>query len=72
MLQLKTRLGSQKDLKKFQHQQHIIGELNTAVTALLKKQILDLKYIDHSLSGDEVGNRECQAKPDVLLVYLDR
>ncbi|WP_042280830.1 type II toxin-antitoxin system YafQ family toxin [Candidatus Protochlamydia sp. R18] len=69
MLHLKNSTKFKKDLKKFQHQQHIIDELNTVVTALLKKQTLDPKYSDHSLSGDWVGNRECHIKPDVLLIY---
>lgn len=69
MLQLKNSTKFKKDLKKFQHQQHIVNELNNVIATLLKKQVLDPKYCDHPLSGNWVGNRECHVKPDVLLIY---
>ncbi|SPJ31546.1 type II toxin-antitoxin system YafQ family toxin [Candidatus Protochlamydia amoebophila] len=72
MLQLKNSTKFKKDLKKFQHQQHIIGELNTVVTALLKKQTLNPKYIDHSLSDDGVDYYRMPCKTRRFTGLLDR
>lgn len=36
---------------------------------LLTDQTLPEKYLDHSLSGNWVGYRECHIKPNLLLIY---
>ena len=36
---------------------------------LLADQTLPEKYLDHSLSGNWIGYRECHIKPNLLLIY---
>jgi mRNA interferase YafQ len=36
---------------------------------LLDDKALPEKYLDHSLSGNWDGYRECHAKPNLLLIY---
>ena len=36
---------------------------------LLADKALPEKYLDHSLSGNWHGYRECHLKPDLLLIY---
>lgn len=58
-----------KDLKKFEHNKSVKKELDAVLGFLLKKAKLPEKYLDHALSGDCVGFRECHVKPDLLLIY---
>lgn len=46
-----------------------ISLLKDIVTKLANGESLDLKYKDHSLSGNWVGYRECHIQPDWLLIY---
>jgi mRNA interferase YafQ len=36
---------------------------------LLEEKKLPEKYLDHELTGNYVGFRECHVKPDALLIY---
>jgi len=58
-----------KDIKRYQHKQDIIDELNEVIQLLLKKKKLPEKHVDHPLKGNYVGHRECHVRPDVLLIY---
>jgi mRNA interferase YafQ len=58
-----------KDLKKFEHNKPVKKALNEVLSLLLTKTKLPEKYVDHALSGDYVGFRECHLKPDALLIY---
>jgi len=69
MLEIKNTVRFKKDLKKFKHQQHVLTELDKVLKALIKQELLDQKYLDHPLSGNWVGHRECHIKPDTLLIY---
>ena len=44
--------------------------LNDVVTKIANREILDIKYRDHELSGVYKGLRECHIQPDWLLIYL--
>lgn len=39
------------------------------VDILAAETPLDPKYLDHPLSGDYTGHRECHIQPDWLLIY---
>ena len=69
MLSIKYVTKFKKDLKRYQHQNSILQELNDVFKLLLAEKTLPEKYRDHSLVGGYVGMRECHVKPDVLLVY---
>lgn len=58
-----------KDLKKYEHNKIVKKELEAVLRILLKKGKLPEKYLDHALTGDYVGFRECHLKPNVLLIY---
>lgn len=47
-----------------------VSLLNDIVDQLRQGKPLDKKYIDHALTGNFTGFRECHIKPDWLLVYL--
>ncbi len=55
--------------KRFEHNKPVKTELNVVLSFLLKHQKLPEKYLDHPLSGDYRGTRECHLKPDVLFIY---
>jgi mRNA interferase YafQ len=48
-------------------------KLNTMIDNFLASLIMDnplpRKYLDHPLSGELSGLRECHLKPDLLLLY---
>ena len=58
-----------KDLKKYEHNKPVKKELETVLGFLLQKKKLPEKYLDHTLTGNYVGFKECHIKPDALLVY---
>ncbi len=58
-----------KDLKKYEHNKPVKKELEALLGFLLKEEILPKKYLDHALTGNYVGFRECHVKPDTLLIY---
>ena len=58
-----------KDLKKYQHKKKVLKELDEVLAMLLAEKKLPEKYVDHPLTGDRFGSRECHVKPDVLLIY---
>lgn len=58
-----------KDFKKYEHNKSVKKELETVLGILLKEEKLPEKYLDHALTGNYVGFRECHVKPDALLIY---
>ena len=67
-----------KDLKKYQHNKSVKEAFDTVLKLLIKEKQLPEKYLDHPLSGNYVGCRECHLRyPAHLLdndeiVYLSR
>lgn len=43
--------------------------LNSVIELLTNGEALPEKYLDHPLSGNWIGHRECHIQPDWLLVY---
>jgi mRNA interferase YafQ len=58
-----------KDLKRYKHNQAVKESLHTVLKLLVNEEILPEKYLDHPLSGNYIGCRECHLKPDTLLIY---
>ena len=46
-----------------------INLLDTAITLLAETGTLPEEYLDHPLSGNYKGFRECYIQPDWLLIY---
>ncbi|MCL2844629.1 MAG: type II toxin-antitoxin system YafQ family toxin [Chitinivibrionia bacterium] len=46
-----------------------INELNFVLNTLAAGKPLPRKYLDHKLTGNKAGFRECHIEPDWLLVY---
>ncbi|MCU7837178.1 MAG: type II toxin-antitoxin system YafQ family toxin [gamma proteobacterium symbiont of Taylorina sp.] len=46
-----------------------IIEVGNVISTLQKGDPLDAKYVDHPLSGNWNGFRDCHIKPDLILIY---
>ena len=46
-----------------------IIEVGNVIGSLQKEISLDAKYVDHPLSGNWNGFRDCHIKPDLVLIY---
>jgi len=44
-------------------------EVGHVISALLKSKSLEVKYVHHSLTDDWFGYRDCDVKPDLVLIY---
>lgn len=44
-------------------------KMRDVVKELMNDRLLDKKYLDHELSGEYAGVRECHIEPDWLLIY---
>ena len=44
-------------------------KMRDVVKELMNDRPLDKKYLDHELSGEYAGVRECHIEPDWLLIY---
>ena len=49
---------------------HDWAKMREAVKELMNDRALDKQLLDHDLTGDYVGTRECHIAPDWLLVYM--
>ncbi len=46
-----------------------IIEVGNVISDLQKGFTLETKYVDHPLSGNWAGFRDCHIKPDLVLIY---
>ena len=46
-----------------------IIEVGNVISTLQKGLVLEAKYVDHPLSGNWNGFRDCHVKPDLVLIY---
>jgi mRNA interferase YafQ len=44
-------------------------EVGNVVSTLQRNSKLEAKYVDHPLSGNWSGYRDCHVKPDLVLIY---
>lgn len=58
-----------KELKIAKKQNKDLNKLYNVIEKLANGETLDIKYIDHELTGKYKGTRECHIEPDWLLVY---
>ena len=59
----------QKDLKRAKKRGYNIDLLTEVIRWLADGKTLPEQYLDHKLSGDFMGCRECHITPDWLLIY---
>jgi mRNA interferase YafQ len=59
----------EKDLKRMLKRGKNADKLKTVVRLLLADEQLDIRYRDHTLSGNYNNRRECHIEPDWLLIY---
>lgn len=46
-----------------------IIEVGNIISKLQRNETLDPKNVDHSLTGNWSGFRDCHIKPDLVLIY---
>jgi len=59
----------QRDKKSGKYKKEDFEELKKVMSDLIDEKKLDKKYLDHSLTGDFKGYRECHIKSNWLLIY---
>lgn len=71
ILMLKIRYSSRfkKDYKTIVKRRYEIILLEEVLNLLIQEKALPEKYLDHPLTGDYTGHRECHLTPDWLLIY---
>jgi mRNA interferase YafQ len=67
--QIRQSSRFKKDLKKLIKQGKNIVELEVVVDTIAGGETLDPKYLDHPLSGNWKGFRDCHIQPDWILLY---
>ena len=68
MLELVVSSAFKTEVKKIKNAKDK-AELKLVLDTLLAEKTLDVKYRDHTLSGNYKNYRECHIKPDLLLIY---
>ncbi|MDR0596264.1 MAG: type II toxin-antitoxin system YafQ family toxin [Clostridiales Family XIII bacterium] len=66
---IKSTSTFKKDLKRLLRQGKDISELDAAIATLADGLSLDDRYLDHPLSGNWKGFRDCHIAPDWILLY---
>ena len=66
-IEMSTRF--KKDYKLAQKRGYNMNLLKDVIDILANGEQLPGKYLDHPLSGDYRGSRECHIEPDWLLIY---
>ena len=58
-----------KDIKLIKKRNYDLKKFDEVIDLLCENKPLPPKYLDHNLSGDYAGYRECHIEPDWLLIY---
>ena len=69
MLTISYSSRFKKDYKVIKRRGYDIAMLEEVLTLLCEEQPLPQKYLDHALTGNFIGHRECHITPDWLLIY---
>ena len=69
MLKIRYSSKFKQDYKSVVKRGYDIKLLEEVLNLLVEEQILPQKYLDHALTGNHSGHRECHITPDWLLVY---
>lgn len=70
MLTLKTTAQFRKDYKLAKKRGYKMDLLEEVLQTLLEQKPLNKKHLDHALTGNYIGFRECHILPDWLLIYV--
>lgn len=66
---LQTTAQFRKDYKLAKKRGYKMDLLEEVLQTLLEEKPLDKKYLDHALTGNYIGFRECHIMTDWLLIY---
>jgi mRNA interferase YafQ len=69
MLEVRVTARFKKEVKKAARQQKKMQKLGAAIDLLQAEKPLPSRLLDHALTGNYVGHRECHLTPDWLLIY---
>ncbi|NBB78162.1 MAG: type II toxin-antitoxin system mRNA interferase toxin, RelE/StbE family [Verrucomicrobia bacterium] len=69
MLEVRVTSRFKKEVKKAERQQKAMAKLRAAIDTLQAEEPLPERNLDHALTGNYVGHRECHLEPDWLLIY---
>ena len=69
MLRIRYSSRFKKDFKAIVKRGYDVKLLEEILNLLVQEKTLPQKYIDHPLTGDYAGHRECHITPDWLLIY---
>jgi mRNA interferase YafQ len=69
MYRVRRTSAFKKDLKRLIRQRKDLAEMYEVVDELAAGKALDAKYLDHSLTGNWKGFRDCHIAPDWVLLY---
>jgi mRNA interferase YafQ len=68
-LRFKATKRMKQDMNRVRKQGKDMSKLKLALDILATQRTLPPEYLDHKLSGNKAGLRECHLEPDWLLVY---
>jgi len=69
MLRIRYSSRFKKDYKAIVKRGYDVELLEEVLNVLVQEKALPQNYLDHPLSGDYAGHRECHITPDWLLIY---
>lgn len=69
MYGLRVTKQFKKDARRAKQRGKDLKKLEVLIDHLRKETLIDPKYLDHPLSGDMKGYRDCHIEPDWLLIY---
>lgn len=69
MLELVTTAKFRKDYKRIKKRGYDLSLLENVLDTLLEEKKLEPQLLDHALTGNYAGFRECHIQPNWLLIY---
>jgi len=69
MLKFTNTKNFRKDLKKMEKRGKKRNKIDALISTIINEQQLNLKYKNHTLTGNYAGYLECHIDPDWLLIY---
>ena len=69
LLELKQTSQFKKDLRRMSKRGVDMGFLDEVILLLRERKPLPEKYVDHALTGNWAGYRDCHIQPDWVLIY---
>jgi mRNA interferase YafQ len=69
MLNIRDKRSFRKDYKKLKSSGKDLSKLALAINTLAAEEQLPERNLDHALTGNYIGCRECHISPDWLLIY---